>query len=167
MEVNQNFNSFLGTGWAFPPAFDSETGSVEMVSNMKDINESLQILLSTSLGERVMQPRYGCDLHDYLFEPLSSSVIGYIKDRVKNSILLFEPRIIAEKIEVTADDSFDLTGYGGVSISHNSTHHDPPLHSALHNIAINTQYSFLLNAEYHPAMAWSNPSETEVVTIRD
>jgi hypothetical protein len=108
MEISQNFNSFLGTGWAFPPAFDKDSGNVEMVSNVKDIEESLNILLSTSLGERVMQPRYGCDLHDYLFEPLSSTVIGYIKDRVKTSILIYEPRIVAEKIEVTADESFDL-----------------------------------------------------------
>src|SRR5688500_6082747 len=108
MDTNTTINSFLGTGWAFPPAFEHETGTVEMVSAYKDIDESLDILLSTSLGERVMQPRYGCELQDYLFEPLSSTVIGYIKDRVKTSILLFEPRIIAEKIDVTADDSFDL-----------------------------------------------------------
>lgn len=108
MDTNTTINSFLGTGWAFPPAFERETGTVEMVSDYKDIDESLDILLSTSLGERVMQPRYGCELQDYLFEPLSSTVIGYIKDRVRTSILLFEPRIVAEKIEVTADDSFDL-----------------------------------------------------------
>ena len=108
MDTNTTINSFLGTGWAFPPAFERETGTVELVSDYKDIDESLDILLSTSLGERVMQPRYGCELQDYLFEPLSSTVIGYIKDRVKTSILLFEPRIIAEKIDVTADDSFDL-----------------------------------------------------------
>ncbi|WP_372636617.1 GPW/gp25 family protein [Fodinibius sp.] len=100
--------SFLGTGWSFPPTFDHETGSVEMVSNEEDIKQSLDILLSTSLGERVMQPLYGCNLADYLFESLSSSVIGYIKDRVKNAILIYEPRIIAEKIEVTPDESFDL-----------------------------------------------------------
>lgn len=108
MDNSQNFNSFLGTGWAFPPAFDNQSANVEMVANVKDIEESLQILLSTSLGERVMQPRYGCDLNDYLFEPLSSTVIGYIKDRVKTSILVYEPRIVAEKIEVTSDESFDL-----------------------------------------------------------
>jgi phage baseplate assembly protein W len=108
MDTNTSINSFLGTGWAFPPAFERETGTVDMVSAYKDIDESLDILLSTSLGERVMQPRYGCELQDYLFEPLSSTVIGYIKDRVRTSILLFEPRIVAEKIEVTADDSFDL-----------------------------------------------------------
>jgi phage baseplate assembly protein W len=106
--MNTSFNSFLGTGWSFPPKFEKETGTVAMVTNEEDIRESLNILLSTSLGERVMQPRYGCDLNDYMFESLNSSVIGYIKDRVKNSILLYEPRIIAEKIDVTADGSFDL-----------------------------------------------------------
>lgn len=108
MDTNTTLNSFLGTGWTFPPTFDRETGTVDMVSDYKDIEESLDILLSTSLGERVMQPRYGCDLQDYLFEPLSSTVIGYIKERVTTSILFYEPRIIAEKVEVTADDSFDL-----------------------------------------------------------
>jgi len=99
---------FLGTGWSFPPAFNNETSSIELVSDEQDINQSLNILLSTSLGERVMQPRYGCNLEDYLFEPLSASVIGYIKNLVQNAILFYEPRIVAEKIDVTAPDSFDL-----------------------------------------------------------
>ncbi len=102
------FNSFLGTGWAFPPSFDTDTGTVTLVSNEEDIKQSLNILLSTSLGERVMQPRYGCNLNDYIFEPLNSSVVGYIKDLVENAILFYEPRIIAENVEVTPQDSFDL-----------------------------------------------------------
>jgi len=102
------FRSFLGTGWAFPPEFDNETGTVALVNEEEDIKQSLNILLSTSLGERVMQPGYGCNLNDYLFEPLNSTVIGYIKDLVENAILLYEPRIIAGNIEVTPNDSIDL-----------------------------------------------------------
>lgn len=106
--MNDAFNSILGTGWAFPPTFNRDTVSVALVSDEEDIKQSLNILLSTSLGERVMQPRYGCNLNDYLFEPLSSSVIGFIKDRVENAILIYEPRIIANKVEVTDDGSFDV-----------------------------------------------------------
>ena len=106
--MENSFNSFLGTGWAFPPAFDNESGSVEMVSDYKDIEQSLHILLSTSLGERVMQPDYGCNLTDYMFESLSSTLIGIIKQKVENAILYYEPRIVAEKVEVTTADSFDL-----------------------------------------------------------
>lgn len=106
--MNNSTNTFLGTGWSFPPSFDAATGSVDLVKDIDDINQSLNILLSTSLGERVMQPGYGCNLHDYLFEPLNSSVIGYIQDLVENAILIYEPRIIAEKVTVTAADSFDI-----------------------------------------------------------
>jgi phage baseplate assembly protein W len=106
--MTNSTNAFLGTGWAFPPTFDSATGQVELVKNVEDIHQSLNILLSTSLGERVMQPRYGCNLEDYLFDPLNGSVIGYIKDLVESAILIYEPRIIAEKVEVTAAGSFDI-----------------------------------------------------------
>jgi hypothetical protein len=100
-------NSFLGKGWAFPPTFDLATGAVEMVSDEEDIRQSLHILLSTTLGERVMQPGYGCNLNDYVFEGLSSTTIGYIKERVANSILYYEPRIVVERIEVTGAGSID------------------------------------------------------------
>ena len=100
--------SFLGTGWSFPPEFDNTTGSVLLVTNDADIHDSLNILLSTSLGERVMQPRYGCNLEDYLFEPLNSTTIGFLKNLVSNAILFYEPRISVEEIMVTGDESVDL-----------------------------------------------------------
>ena len=106
--MNTPYNSFLGTGWSFPPTFDFESGQVELVRDLDDIRESLDILLSTSLGERVMQPDYGCNLDDYMFESLSNSLIGLIKHHVENAILFYEPRIIAEKVDVTAADSADL-----------------------------------------------------------
>jgi len=106
--MQDSFKSFLGTGWKFPPEFNAESGTVEMVSDYTDIKESLDILLSTSLGERVLQPDYGCNLNDYMFEALSSTLIGTIKQKVANAILYYEPRIVAEKIDVTAADSTDL-----------------------------------------------------------
>jgi len=101
-------NSFLGQGWSFPPTFSKADGTLEMVSNEKDIDQSLEILLSTSLGERVMQPQYGCNLKDYQFEPLNNGLVGYLKDLVKTSILLYEPRIVLEGVEVTSLESNDI-----------------------------------------------------------
>ena len=34
--IKQN-NSFLGTGWSFPPSFDKKANGVEMVSMEEDI----------------------------------------------------------------------------------------------------------------------------------
>lgn len=106
--MNTPYNSFLGTGWSFPPTFDHDTGQVEMVSNLEDIKQSLDILLSTSLGERVMQPDFGCNLNDYMFESLNNSLIGLIKHHVENAILFYEPRIKVESVDVTEADSLDL-----------------------------------------------------------
>ena len=100
--------SFLGTGWSFPPEFNRQTRQVKLVANEEDINQSLNILLSTSLGERVMQPKYGCDLMDFQFEPTNNSLLSYIKDLVENSILIFEARISVEKITITPAESFEL-----------------------------------------------------------
>ena len=66
-------DSFLGTGWSFPPSFDKERGETEMLSDVEDIQSSLHILLTTRLGERVMQPTYGCNLDELVFEALSST----------------------------------------------------------------------------------------------
>ena len=106
--MNDPSYPFLGTGWAFPPVFEHETGTITLVSGVKDIEESLNILLSTTLGERVMQPQYGCNLTSNVFDPLDNAVIGYIKDRVQNSILFYESRITVDNITVTPAGSTDI-----------------------------------------------------------
>lgn len=103
-----NDDSFLGTGWAFPPAFDRESGTVEMIQEEEDIKQSLEILLSTSIGERVMQPTYGCNLRDYQFEPISNTFIGFLVDMVERAILFFEPRIVVEDISISEPGDIQL-----------------------------------------------------------
>lgn len=79
--------SFLGTGWGFPPQFDDITSAVVMISDVEDINSSLGILLATRQGERVMQPTYGCNLDELVFEPLTTTFKTYIKDLIATAIL--------------------------------------------------------------------------------
>lgn len=91
--------SFLGIGWSFPPEFNKETKSIQMVSAIEDINQSLHILLNTKLGERIMLPNYGSSLNDFVFEGLNMSTRTYIVDRVKMAILYNERRIELDKID--------------------------------------------------------------------
>ena len=92
--------SFLGTGWAFPPEFNSSLGANHMVKNEEDIWQSLQILFSTSVRERVLQPGYGCNLEDYIFAPMNVSMLSYLEDLIKRNIALHEPRIKLEKLTI-------------------------------------------------------------------
>lgn len=75
-----------------------------MVSAEQDIHESLLILLSTTPGERVMQPIYGCGLKAHVFDTLDESSFAMMRDTVEKAILFFEPRVIVERIEVSDDD---------------------------------------------------------------
>lgn len=95
--------AYLGTGWGFPPTFYRDSGEVRLVSAENDIRESLQILLSTSLGERLMQPTYGCNLEDLLFEPLTPTVASSVKERIRSAILYHEPRIRLDRLQLALD----------------------------------------------------------------
>ena len=100
--------SFLGTGWGFPPAFSNTTSDVGMLSDVDDIQSSLEILLTTRPGERVMRPDYGCNLDELVFEPLTTTFKTYIKDLISTAILYYEPRIEVNSIDL--DDTGELEG---------------------------------------------------------
>ena len=101
-------NSFLGTGWSFPPQFDNQAGELVMTSDELDIQRSLEILLSTRKGERVMVPDYGCNLDEMLFEPMNTTFKTYIAEMVRKAILYYESRIALKS--VTIDDSRETEG---------------------------------------------------------
>ncbi len=97
--------SFLGSGWTFPPTFTAGGGEVEMVSGVEDIHQSLQILLSTRLGERVMQESFGCDLTDVLFEEIDQSMVNILTNLISDAILYHEPRITLDDLDVSQDEA--------------------------------------------------------------
>ena len=96
--------SFLGKGWSFPPAFNKNSASVEMISDEEDIRSSLEILLSTRIGERIMQPTYGCEMTKMLFEPIDATLKTYIKDLINDAVLYHEPRIILNELDIIEAD---------------------------------------------------------------
>lgn len=105
MSNDSDIPAFVGTGWSFPPEFLMGSHSVKVSENKSEIEESLHILLSTIPGERVMQPKYGCDLTPLLFEPITTTLRTVIEDRVKTSIYYFEARVEPLRISVSAKDA--------------------------------------------------------------
>jgi hypothetical protein len=99
--------SFLGTGWSFPPTFNNQLNTVTMVSGEEDIAQSLQILLGTRPGERVMQPAFGCNLDVMLFESITATLITQVRDLIETAILYYEPRIELNSIEINSSDTLE------------------------------------------------------------
>ena len=99
---------FLGRGWSFPPTFVRDRAAVEMLEEEADIVSSLEILLGTAPGERTMQPFYGCNLEELLFETLDTRMKTLMADKVESAILYHEPRVALESVNL--DDSRELEG---------------------------------------------------------
>ncbi len=89
---------FLGRGWSFPPNFQRSTNSVAMLEQEADIASCLEILLTTTIGERVMSPDFGCSLNDLLFENLDTTLKTLFASRIETAMLYYEPRIDVETI---------------------------------------------------------------------
>jgi phage baseplate assembly protein W len=100
-------NTFLGTGWSFPPAFGPGGAEVRTVFGVEDIEQSLAVLLATRRGERVMQEDFGCDLSEFLFGEISQGLIGRVRGVIADAILHNEPRITVNEIEVSEHGMHD------------------------------------------------------------
>ena len=98
--MKEKINSFLGTGWAFPPEFNFDLGTVECIEDEDDIKQSLRIILGTIPGERIMFPTFGCGIRKFVFESNDPTQISMLKDAIYDAILYHEPRIKLEKIDI-------------------------------------------------------------------
>lgn len=96
--MGDSSHAFLGKGWAFPPAFEIDSKWVEMVSAETDIQQSIRIILGTIPTERVMEPKFGCDILSYVFETNDPTYLTLLRDTISDSLLYFEPRIKVEEI---------------------------------------------------------------------
>lgn len=114
--MDETGKAYLGTGWSFPPTFDKASRSVELVSAEDDIWQSLYILVSTSRGERVMQPTYGCNLQELLFETLTPNVASNIKELIRTAIVYHEPRIRLNQIDLSL--SQELEGVVNIAVDY-------------------------------------------------
>lgn len=107
MEKEFTSNDFLGVGWSFPPAFNVQLQAVETTAKVEDIEKSLHILLTTTTGERVMLPKYGCNMDTLLFEPLNTTNSTIMIDKIKTAILFFEPRIDVKEVSLNRGNELE------------------------------------------------------------
>ena len=82
----------------------SSTGGVEMVSGLASVRQSILMLLTTTPGERVMRPDYGCDLQELVFSPNDPTTHGLAIYYVRRAIRRWEPRVEILFLDATANE---------------------------------------------------------------
>ncbi len=99
---------YLGVGFKFPLEVDENTGKMKTVSYERDIEEAIYIILMTRPGERIMNPKFGCQIHDFSFGTMDYRSITKMKKVIENALTIWEPRI--SNIQVTIDEEQVETG---------------------------------------------------------
>lgn len=84
--------AFLGTGFKFPLQV-TPRGKLALSSAETRIEESIWFILGTRLGERLMQPDFGCGIHDLLFAPNNPATHAVAVEQVRRALVAHEPRI--------------------------------------------------------------------------
>lgn len=91
--------AFLGRGWGFPVTFSKTAKQVVMNEAEENIRSSIEIILQTTLGERVMQPEFGANLTNYVFDSMDSNFRTFVTEQIRVAIIKNEPRAQLAKVE--------------------------------------------------------------------
>ena len=106
--------AFLGRGWGFPVTFSKTAKQVAMFEAEEDVKSSLEIILQTEIGERIMQPEFGGSLNSYVFGSIDASFRTFLTEQVRSAIIRNEPRaelIRVDYAEEILNGRLDLTIY--------------------------------------------------------
>jgi phage baseplate assembly protein W len=95
-------NDIVGSGWTFPPRIDAQ-GGISLTNDRTEIDQAILIILSTSLGQRVMRPTFGCRLDELVFAPNDQQTAARARRYVEEAIGMWEPRIRIVSVNVGPD----------------------------------------------------------------
>jgi phage baseplate assembly protein W len=93
--------SFLGTGCRFPMIVGAD-GSLGWSSGETLVAESIWLVLSTAPGDRVMEPEFGCGVHQMVFGGTDAATAAAVAHHVSEALVHHEPRIDVLDVRVEA-----------------------------------------------------------------
>lgn len=95
-------------------------GSIKKAINVDAVKTSIDNILRTRRGERVMLPSFGAGLTDMLFEGIDEDAFDDLGDEIREAIEMWDDRVLINSInffavpdrnEVTLKISFGIKGY--------------------------------------------------------
>ena len=92
----------LGYGFAFPLRVNVQ-GNVQLSPKVHSIEESIQIILRTQLGERVYRPDFGCRLGELVFAPMNTQTLLLARMYTQEALEKWEPRIVVDAVRTELD----------------------------------------------------------------
>jgi hypothetical protein len=76
------------------------SGIGNVVQGVADVNQCIQIILTTSKGSDPLRPTFGADVWRYIDAPIDAAIPAIVRE-VTEAILRWEPRVTLVAINVT------------------------------------------------------------------
>lgn len=124
---------FLGAGWKFPIRVNAR-GGLDWSGGDAAITEAIWTILATPKRSRIMEPGFGCGIHDYVFAPNNAGTRAIIEAEVRRSLITWEPRI--DVLRVTATSHVDTPNTLMIEVDYRTRSN---------NAARNIVYPFYIN----------------------
>lgn len=102
MAEGNAIGSHLGQGLSFPLRINMQ-GSMQLSPMTRSIEESIQIILRTQLGERVYRPDFGSRLSELTFSPMNTQTLLLLRLHIQEALEKWEPRIVLDDIRAEPD----------------------------------------------------------------
>lgn len=101
---------WLGTGLRMP--LRPSDGRLDWITGMDLVRQSIETILDTEPGERIMLPTFGCGLRRYLMAPNTVSTRAAIQQDVQAALSTWEPRIQVVEVSVIPGEQPTLIWIG-------------------------------------------------------
>lgn len=113
--IDQQPRNAVGLAYPFSTAFDQEklktlnfnssslSGNIPFKLNYTtsdQLKSNVITYFSTKKGERFLNPNYGSNISNYLFEQITDNTVGNIEQLIKDELTLNFPQISLKSIEV-------------------------------------------------------------------
>jgi uncharacterized protein len=103
-------DQWLGTGLRMP--LRPSEGRLDWIAGMDLVRQSIETILDTEPGERIMLPTFGCGLRRYLMAPNTVSTRAAIQADVQTALSTWEPRIQVVEVSVIPGEQPTLVWIG-------------------------------------------------------
>jgi phage baseplate assembly protein W len=99
-------SDFRGSGWRFPilPQAGRGLGYVSLDDN---VAQSVELLLRTAAGERLMRPEFGTTVPGMVFEADSEQHLFQLEQALLDALRRWEPRVEVEQAQAVPDPAQD------------------------------------------------------------
>jgi phage baseplate assembly protein W len=78
-------------------------GTLKKAENVAAVMSSIDNILRTRKGERVMLPEFGSDLASIIFEPINSTTIKFLSRSLKDEIERWDDRVLIQTVDIYPD----------------------------------------------------------------